>query len=180
MNSPFTLTAAEGMWLIRYAAVVMEITRQAILNQKDLDVWGKRGIRIGWHKRKERLHLWWSWTLCTSCSLSCFTSSSGREEIKNCLTTQACQSSLRSFQRRLLKTCGLQLHVNHPLEEWNCNCRLLTTISWVTMYLSVRSGALALSSRVRCSRADPMPTSKSPAWQWCCCCCQHTELENLS
>lgn len=140
----------------------------------------RRGERIGWHKRKERLHLWQSWALCTICSLSCFTSSSGREVIINCFTNWVCQSSLKSFQRRLLKTCCFQLHVNHLLEEWNCNCRLLTPISWVTIYLSVHSRALALSSRVRCSRADPVPACASPTWQQCHCCCQPTELENLS
>lgn len=125
---------------------------------------GERGERGLSGTRKERLLLWQSWALCTICSLRCFASSSGREVIINCLTTQACQSSLRSFQKRLLKNCGFQLHMNHLLEEWNCNCKLLTTISWIIIYLSVYSWALALGSRVRCSRADPIG-SHACAWE---------------
>lgn len=42
MNSPFTLTAAGGMWLTRYAAVVMETTSQAILNWEELEKAGEK------------------------------------------------------------------------------------------------------------------------------------------
>lgn len=141
---------------------------------------GERGERGLGSTRKERLLLWQSWTFCTICSLRCFPSSSGREVITNCLTTPACQSSWRSFQKRLLKTCGFQLHMNHLLEEWNCNFRLLTTISWVTIYLPVCLWSLALRSRVRYSYADPIGHNAyvwEPAQH---CCCQPTELENLN
>lgn len=56
MNSPLPLTAAEDMRLIRYAAVVMEITSQAILNQEELDVWemGEKGLD---GTREKKIHL---------------------------------------------------------------------------------------------------------------------------